>query len=148
MISFSILCQKLAKWWVLKDFILQATTPLQNNPKPNKKLSPAEISSPTQLIPRVWSSNFVLKRQQSRDRLCAKQRKDCEIFLSHGDPILSFLKFILFYLLFRATPAAYGSFQARGRIRSPAAGLPTAHSNTRSEPCLQPTAQLMATLDP
>lgn len=59
MISFSILYQKLAKCWVLKDFILQAMIPLQNNPKQNKKLSHAEISSPTKHISRVWSSIFV-----------------------------------------------------------------------------------------
>ena len=35
-----------------------------------------------------------------------------------------------------AAPAAYGGFQARGRIRAIAAGLPHSHSNSniRSEP--------------
>ena len=37
---------------------------------------------------------------------------------------------------FRATPVAYGSSQARGRIRTIAAGLHHSHSNTRSKPCL------------
>ena len=31
-----------------------------------------------------------------------------------------------------ATPAAYGSSQARGRIRAPAAGLHHSHGNTRA----------------
>ena len=35
-----------------------------------------------------------------------------------------------------------------GRIRATAAGLRHSHSNTGSEPCLQPTPQLMATPDP
>ena len=43
---------------------------------------------------------------------------------------------------------AYGSCQARGRIRATAAGLPDSHGNTRSEPHLQPTPQLMAMPDP
>ena len=38
---------------------------------------------------------------------------------------------------FRAAGAAYGSFQARGRMGATAASL--CHRNTRSEPCLQST---------
>ena len=53
-----------------------------------------------------------------------------------------------FFLLFRAKPLAYEGSQARGWIRAVAAGLCHSHSNTRSEPCLQPTPQLMTTLDP
>ena len=40
---------------------------------------------------------------------------------------------------------AYGSSHASSLIRAVAAGL---HHNARSEPCLQPTPQLMATPDP
>ena len=50
--------------------------------------------------------------------------------------------------LFRATPAAYGCSQARGPVGAVAADLHQSHSNTRSEPCLRPTPQLKATLDP
>ena len=46
--------------------------------------------------------------------------------------------------LFRATPAAYGSSQARGRMGAAAAGQCHSHSNSGSEPHLQPTPQLMA----
>ena len=49
-------------------------------------------------------------------------------------------------VLFRATPAAYRSFQARGRTGAIAAGL--CHSHARSEPRLQPTFQLTAMPDP
>ena len=53
----------------------------------------------------------------------------------------------LFFLfcLFRATPLAYGSSQARGPIWAVAASLHHSHSYTRSEPCLWPTPQLKAT---
>ena len=53
-----------------------------------------------------------------------------------------------FFFLFRATSAAYGSSQSRGLIRATAAGLCHSHSQARSEPCLRPTLQLTATLDP
>ena len=60
----------------------------------------------------------------------------------------SFFLFFFFFCLFRATLAAYGGSQARGQIRPAAAGLRHSHSDTRSEPCLWPTPQLMAMLDP
>ena len=47
-----------------------------------------------------------------------------------------------------ATPVACGSSQARGRIGAAAVGLRHSHSNTRSEPHLQPTLQLATTPDP
>ena len=46
-----------------------------------------------------------------------------------------------------AAPAAYEGSQARGRIGAVATGLHQSHSNAGSEPCLQPTPQLMATPD-
>ena len=57
----------------------------------------------------------------------------------HRDSILLFF--------FRATPMAYGSFQARSQIGAASAGQYHSHSNARSEPCLRPTLQLTATLD-
>ena len=54
----------------------------------------------------------------------------------------------LFLLFFRATPAAYGGSQARGRIGATAASLHHSHSNTRSKPCLWFTQKLTATQDP
>ena len=38
----------------------------------------------------------------------------------------------LFVVFFRATPEVYGSSQARGQTRAPAAGLHHSHSNTGS----------------
>ena len=61
----------------------------------------------------------------------------------------SFLNLIdqrIFFCLFRATPTAYGSSQARGQIGPVAAGLPHSHSNVRSKRHLPPTPQLTATL--
>ena len=49
---------------------------------------------------------------------------------------------------FSATPAAYGGSQARGQIRSVAAGLHHSHSNARSKSPLQPIPQLTAMPDP
>ena len=52
------------------------------------------------------------------------------------------------FCLSRAAPAIYGGSQTRGPIRDTAAGLHHSHSNTRSKPCLRPTSQLLAMLDP
>ena len=61
----------------------------------------------------------------------------------------SFILFYLFiFLLFSATPAAYGGSQASGWIRATAAGLCHSHSNAGSELCLQSTPQVTATPDP
>ena len=54
------------------------------------------------------------------------------------------LLLILLLLVFMA----YGGSQARGQIGAIAEGLHHSHSNTRSEPHLEPTPQLAATLDP
>ena len=74
------------------------------------------------------------------------------------DLFLIFLIFIyLFICLFAfswAAPAAHGGSQARCRIGTVAAGLCHSHSNmaasatSRIKPHLQPTPQIMATLDP
>ena len=53
-----------------------------------------------------------------------------------------------FFLVFTAAPSAYGGYQARGRIQAVAAGLRHSHSNSRSDPGLQPTPQLTAAPDP
>ena len=54
----------------------------------------------------------------------------------------------ILFLPFRAAPAVYISSPAGGWIGA-AAALPChSHSNMGSEPHLQPTPQLMATLDP
>ena len=61
---------------------------------------------------------------------------------------------LLFYFLSfsRAAPMAYGGShggsQARGLIGAVAAGLYQNYSNTGSGLRLQPTAQILATLDP
>ena len=54
-----------------------------------------------------------------------------------------------FFLLFRASPVAYGDSQARGDSELQLL-WPTnhSHSNADSRPHLQPTSQLMATPDP
>ena len=67
----------------------------------------------------------------------------------HLDSVDSF--FVLFlFLLFKATPVAYGGSQARGLIGATAASHSHSHShsNTGSKLRLRPTPQLVAMLDP
>ena len=52
------------------------------------------------------------------------------------------------FLLFMATPAAYGGSQARGLIRAAAAGLCHSHSNIRYGLLLRSAPQLTAMPDP
>ena len=68
-----------------------------------------------------------------------------EVLWNDGGPFF----FLFFFGLFRASPVAYGSSQARGSIGAVATGLhyTTATSNTCSKPYLQPTPQLTAVLD-
>ena len=54
---------------------------------------------------------------------------------------------ILFFFLFMATPAAYGSSQVRVRTGAAAAGLYHSHNNIGSELHLQHTLELMAVPD-
>ena len=55
--------------------------------------------------------------------------------------------YFLFFCLFSAIPTAHGGSQDKGPVGATAAGLHS-HSNTRSEPCLRPTPQLVVTPDP
>ena len=59
----------------------------------------------------------------------------------------SFLSFS-FFSLFRATPAAYGSSQARVQTRAVAASLHYSHGKAGSELHLRPTPHLMVMPDP
>ena len=63
-------------------------------------------------------------------------------------PFLHILTNTCFCFCFRATPAAYGSSQARSRIRAAAAGQLHGHSNKGSKLHLRPMLWLVATPDP
>ena len=63
-------------------------------------------------------------------------------YISAVEPLFLFLFF--FILLFRDTPKACGSSQARGRSGAAVVGLHHSHSKAGSEPHLQPILQLMA----
>ena len=65
--------------------------------------------------------------------------------LSH---FIDIYRYICLFVLSRATPEAYGGSQAKGPIRPTAAGLHHSHSNMGSEPHLQTSPELTATLDP
>ena len=54
---------------------------------------------------------------------------------------------LIIFCLFRVAPKAYGGSQAWGRNGAVAASLHHRHSNAESEPHLQPSPQLTATLD-
>ena len=56
--------------------------------------------------------------------------------------------YLFICLLYRAALIAYGGSQARGPIRTVAAGLRQNHINVGSKSHLQPTPQLTATPDP
>ena len=74
------------------------------------------------------------------------------VFLDAPEKMRSSFSFFFFsfFCLFRATPTAYGGFQARGLIVAVAASLhhSHSHSNAGPEPRMRPTPQLMATPDP
>ena len=53
---------------------------------------------------------------------------------SSGPKTPTFLSFFLFFLLFRAAPAAYGGSPARGQIGAAAAGLRHSHSSAIATP--------------
>ena len=62
--------------------------------------------------------------------------------------LLLFFVCLFVFAISWASPAAYGGSQARSQIGAVATGPHQSHSNSGSEPCLQPTPQLMATPDP
>ena len=67
---------------------------------------------------------------------------------NHSFLSFPFLSFHSISFLFRATPVASISSLARGLFWATAASIHHSHSNLGSEPLPQPTAQLMAMLDP
>ena len=72
-------------------------------------------------------------------------------YTEETNQVFTFYLFLVLVCLFafsRAACAAYGSSQARGWSRAVATGLHHSPSNAGSEPRLQPTPQLTATLDP
>ena len=62
--------------------------------------------------------------------------------------IYLFIYLLVFLPFLGPLPRAYGGSQARDPIGAIATVLPQSHSNAGSEPCLQPTPQLMVMLDP
>ena len=72
----------------------------------------------------------------------------CTNLYSQQQRIKSVIYFFLcLFAISWATPAAYGSSQARGCIGAGATGLCQSHSNAGSKLRLQPSPQLTATLD-
>ena len=121
----------------------------------------ATIGTPEQVcLLTQWRGFLLTYRVQSRG--CSVERGltvDWEIAqhdkkpCSHGDGsgfLTISYHWLFFFCLFAiswAAPAAYGGSQAKGPIGTVATGLCQSHSNSGSEPRLQPTPQLTATLD-
>ena len=61
---------------------------------------------------------------------------------------LTFIYMFVIYCLFKASPVAYGSSQARGRIRDVAAGLHHSHSNVGSKLHLHHSSRQCQILNP
>ena len=103
------------------------------------------------LLKKKFTEHLLHARHCSKFRKIAQKTQMTET-LDDKQGSKSVNKFILFsfflFCLFRVTPAAYGSSQARVQIRATAAGLCHSHSNVRSEPPLQPTLQLTGMPDP
>ena len=110
---------------------INATSLLVNTGQLGKKLFfPSESNEAVPAIYFLWWG--ILRKSQLNKRFC-----------------LFCLGFsFVYFLSFRATPAAPGDSQARSRIVAVATGLCHRHSNPRSEPHLEPTPQLTAMLDP
>ena len=66
----------------------------------------------------------------------------------HTSHPLSPSQLFFVFCLYRATPEAYGGYQAKGQIGALAPSLYHRDSNIRSKPRLWPTLQLTATPDP
>ena len=84
----------------------------------------------------VWP----LKKKRKKEK-----EKNAIDFIIHKFTVFSSSFPFFFFGLFMATPMAYGSSQAKGRIRAVVAGLRQSNSNARSKLHLQPIPQLMAT---
>ena len=100
----------------------------------------------------LWQCHILNPLSEARDQTCIYvDTSQVPNLLSHKRNSQG--KYLLhphfnFFCLFMATSAAYGGSQARGQTGAASAGLYHSHSNTRSEPHLRPTPQLMAMLDP
>ena len=88
-----------------------------------------------------------LKRLPTGKWLSIQNNPLCSVETHDGIIVVTFVP-AFYFILFLVYPMAYGSSQARGRIGAAAAGLHHSHSNTKPKPCLQPTPQPMAMLDP
>ena len=99
------------------------------------------------LLPHIWQSLF-----WASNSLASSSRSSYTGFSSqkhNGDWYINIAFFLFsFFGLFRVSPEANGSSQARGQIRTVAAGLHHSHSNVGSKLHLQPTPQIRATPDP
>uniref|UniRef100_A0A4X1UW09 RAD52 motif-containing protein 1 n=1 Tax=Sus scrofa TaxID=9823 RepID=A0A4X1UW09_PIG len=93
--------------------------------------------------------SLLLKRKRTQKLALQKAMTDAfqKLLIVVLGKTFFFFFFFVFLLFLWAAPTAYGGSQARDQIRAVAAGLRQSHSKAGSQPCLQPTPQLNATLD-
>ena len=72
-------------------------------------------------------------RDQTQNLMVPSQIHFCWATMGTPPGEFLFLFYFILFLLFRAIPTAYGSSQARGRIRATAAGPCHNHNNARSK---------------
>ena len=108
-----------------------------------------DIIKALQILPNVWFSG------RSELTLLVPQKENNINTYCKDWMIWHFVFFLFCFVLFCfrfaiswATATAYGDSQAMGPTGAAATGPHQSHSNAGSEPCLRPTPQLTATLDP
>ena len=101
-------------------------------------LNPLEMEFHSKGVVPVWDGHGSL------DSWTLKMKNFISTFYGLSHTVV--FVFVLSFCLFRAAPTAYS--QAKGQIGAAAASLCHSHSSLGSKPCLQPTPQLIATLDP
>ena len=123
----------------------QTQEPLGQNTQPFYSLTPPHTPTPSSPARSLQLINLQLRQ------LFLVTDPICWLFcVQHMSVSIAYLQgFVLVFgfCLFRAAPTAYGSSQNWGQIGAAASGLHHSHSNTGSEPHLQPTPQLTALLD-
>ena len=101
------------------------------------------LSSSSFFLTSGWAQSSVIKLQRHNQFLLGLWLQ-----VHYKCTFLNFFFFFLSLPFLGPLPAAYGGSQAGGLTGAVAAGLHQRHSNSGSEPRLQPTSQLTATPDP
>ena len=144
--SFSVLTNLMTQ----PMFVPQLLCPYQHDRHLHKQYTPTSLSLGMLRLTRIQTkrAQHSAKPQGPRVRSPRLLVQRCYNLSERSCLLISFsFVFVLFCLLFRAIPEAYGISQARGRIRPAVAHLSNSHSNARSKLHLRSILQPAATLD-